>query len=666
MAESLTAWLRDRTDAQLAELLRLRPDLALPAPADLATLAGRVGVRTSAQRVIDGLDAFHLAVLAAVTHGRTSTADVVSELAAIPRADIEAAVEHLIELALLWGEPDSLQAVPTVADVLGPHSYEASASSEPPAEVVPREPAELDRFGTTAVLETLRLAEALAELWSAEPPALLRTGGLSVRDLRKSAKALNADEATTALFAEVLYAAGLINATNGVEPVYLPTEEYDAWLVAPAAARWTRLAAAWLSMTRQPSLIGQRGDRDRTITALSPDVERGNAPTLRAQVLDVLASLPPGAAPRDSADVLAALAWRAPRRAHVTRGFAEAILAEADVLGVTAAGGLTGYSRTLRAGTQAVAEQVLADALPTPVDEFLLQPDLTAVVPGPPTPALARELSAVADLESSGGASVFRITEATVRRALDTGRSAGELHAFFAQRSRTPVPQALAYLIDDAARRHGTLRAGVASVYLRCEDEALLDRAVADRSLAGLGLRRIAPTVAISTSPLAKLLETLRAHGYAPAAESSEGEVVALEFEAPRAPTRPPERTFAARMASIDSTTQRMDLVRRIRSGDALTELTARMEPGAARIAAAIPGITSAATMGTLREAIKNSRRVLIGFAEPDGTTSRTTILPISMAGGVVRGHEPDAQGLRSFPLHRVTGVAVLDDPPAE
>src|SRR3712207_8225282 len=61
------------------------------------------------------------------------------------------------------------------------------------------------------------------------------------------------------------------------------------------------------------------------------------------------------------------------------------------------------------------------------------------------------------DVESSGGATVFRVSESSVRRALDSGWSAADLHDFFARASRTPVPQALDYLVDDVARQHGRL-----------------------------------------------------------------------------------------------------------------------------------------------------------------------------------------------------------------
>ncbi|MBN9621178.1 MAG: helicase, partial [Actinobacteria bacterium] len=62
-ATTLVGWLRGRDDRQLARLLRLRPDLALPAPADLGALAGRLSVRTSTQRAVDGLDAAALHAL---------------------------------------------------------------------------------------------------------------------------------------------------------------------------------------------------------------------------------------------------------------------------------------------------------------------------------------------------------------------------------------------------------------------------------------------------------------------------------------------------------------------------------------------------------------------------------------------------------------------------
>src|SRR5205823_2573218 len=154
------------------------------------------------------------------------------------------------------------------------------------------------------------------------------------------------------------------------------------------------------------------------------------------------------------------------------------------------------------------------------------QADLTAVAPGPLELGLERELALVADVESSGGATVYRIGEASVRRALDAGRTAAELHELFRTRSVTPVPQALSYMVDDMARRHGLLRAGVAAAYLRCDDEGLLAEVVADRRIEHLRLRRLAPTVVVSPQPIRRVLEVLREAGYAPVAESSDGAVL--------------------------------------------------------------------------------------------------------------------------------------------
>ena len=757
--------------------MRRRPDLALPAPGDLATLANRLGVRTSVQRAIDGLDAVQLAALdALVLSGEQASVVAVMEL--LPNVDAATAVAELRAVGLAWGEDDRLHLVAHVVEAIGPYpaglgrpasdlfaavsdvtlvpvlraldlppagqprsgasvvgvltdpvrlgalldardpgerDVLARLAEGPPVGVVrdallpaaldtgatpphrliahgllvpidaqtvelPREvglalrggqpfatvpssppsialaSVDVDHLGTTAVLDTVRHVEALGELWSATPPAVLRAGGLGVRDLRRTARALQVDEAGAALVVEIAAAAGLIAATHGIEPMFLPTSEFDTWRRRDTAPRWTPLAAAWLGMTRQPSLVGQRDERDRLITTLGPDAERGTIPALRRQVLGVLGELPVGGAPASRDDVLARLAWLAPRRASGQRRLAEAVLAEADVLGLTAAGGLTSYGRAVLGGSSAAAASALDIALPEPVDYFLVQPDLTVIVPGPPVAELADELSAVADLESSGGASVYRITEASVRRGLDSGLGGSAIAALFTEHSRTPVPQALTYLIDDVARRHGVLRTGPASAYLRCDDEALLSRVLADRAVEPLGLRRIAPTVVIASAPVARLLDVLRDASYAPAAESPDGAVVTLGADAPRAPSRPTSRLVRNRPAT-DSAAHVDELIRRLRAGDQLAEITRRVAPAGQRI----PGVTSAATLGLLREAIRAGQRIWLGYVDAQGTSSQRTIEPISMAGGTLRGHDVDTGRLEAFALHHITGVGVLD-----
>src|SRR5204862_3700425 len=152
------------------------------------------------------------------------------------------------------------------------------------------------------------------------------------------------------------------------------------------------------------------------------------------------------------------------------------------------AGALSPAGRHLLDGDPAAAARALATLLPAPVDHVLLQADMTAVAPGPLTRDLGRELALLADVESTGHATVYRFSEQSVRRALDAGRSATEIHELLTHVSSTPVPQPLTYLVDDIARRHGRIRIGVASAYIRCDDDAALGELMSDRRAAVLGL----------------------------------------------------------------------------------------------------------------------------------------------------------------------------------
>ena len=94
-------------------------------------------------------------------------------------------------------------------------------------------------------------------------------------------------------------------------------------------------------------------------------------------------------------------------------------------------------------GDPQVAIEAMNRALPKPIDHFLVQADLTVVVPGPLERDLAEQLAAVATVESAGTAMVYRVSEQSIRHALDIGKTRDWMHSLFAKHSKTPVPQGL-------------------------------------------------------------------------------------------------------------------------------------------------------------------------------------------------------------------------------
>ncbi|WP_229071879.1 helicase-associated domain-containing protein [Actinoplanes sp. DH11] len=546
-----------------------------------------------------------------------------------------------------------------------------------------RDPRAADSAGAGQVMEAVRATEAILEALAAEAAPVLRAGGLGVRDLKRLAKAAGVDEAAAALLIETAYAAGLIGesevgarSAGGPAPdVFLPTGAYDLWRAAGVAQRWATLARCWLAMTRQPGLIGRRDDRDRPINALAPDAERAGAPQARREALDALADLGTGAAPPVDA-LLGLLLWQAPRRARGREVAHRDAYAGAAVLGVTGLGALTSYARLLLtdpepdetdplglhpAEAPADAVRALDELLPAPVDHVLVQADLTVVVPGPPEPELAAELDAVAEPESAGGASVFRVTPASVRRALDIGYRADDLHTLFRRRSRTPVPQTLTYLIDDTARKHGGLRSGSAGSYLRSDDEALLAEVLGDKRLVPVDLRRIAPTVLVSPRPVARLLGALREAGYAPVAEDAGGATVLTRPKARRAVTRTP-RVPEPLGPPLLAGPRLAGVVEQLRRGDIATR-AARRAPVTVRAAQgqAVPGLTAvqqhSQAMAVLQQAVRDKARVWVGYVDSHGATLSRLVKPVSLSAGYLRAEDERGESLHTFALHRITAA---------
>jgi len=522
----------------------------------------------------------------------------------------------------------------------------------------------VDSAAALQAFGAVNAVEALLDSWGVDPPSVLRAGGLGVRELRRVAKDLDTTEPVAAVLVEVAHAAGLTDVTAGLDPAWVPTTAYDAWRSQPPEQRWTVLARAWLNLTRLPGLVGERDERDRVLAALGPDIERAGAPTHRRAVLDALAALPVGTAvaPVDLADWLG---WQAPRRGGRLRGQLVAwTLAEAAALGITGRDGLGAPGRALLGSDPTRAAAALRPLLPEPLDYVLLQADLTAVAPGPLRPDLARELALVADVESSGGATVYRITGDSVRRALDAGRGASDLQGFFATISRTPVPQSLDYLVRDMARRHGLLRVGTAASYLRCDDEALLAELLAVRKAQPLGLRRLAPTVLTAHAPVEKVLAVLRSAGYAPVAESPDGVVVISRPDARRTPAlrRPPRRGEPP----VPTPDQIPRLVAELRSGDDAAR-AARRSPVTRSLAGGMAGTAGAAgtpgtatTLALLQEAAREHRPIWLGYVNAEGSATDRIVEPVSVEGGYLTAFDQRREHTLTFALHRVTGVVPL------
>ncbi|MFC5286957.1 helicase-associated domain-containing protein [Actinokineospora guangxiensis] len=736
---TLTEWLRAADESRVVALLRARPDLATPRPADTTVLAARAASRASVARAADGLDTATLAVLDALLVAGADAGPVPLSALGVGLAPerVDDAVGVLCGLALAWRDgPDAPvalvpaareigdlppatpeprpESVPDLLAALAPEERQVlgalatgtgvgrtrdaafsgaaedaitpiqrlmakgllvrrddetvvmpgqvavavrgapTSLAEPPLRTAAR--TSVDATAAGEALEVVRHVEALLRLWSAEPAPVRKAGGLGVREIRRVAKAAEVTEARAALLVELAAAAGLVGDSGEAEPEWAPTTLADSWLTAGQANRWAALAAGWVDLPRLPGLAGRKDGKDKLLAPLSDDLRRPPAPLERTRVLRALAELPPGTGVVSAEELAAVLAWRAPRRGGRLRDdVVRWTVAEATALGVVALGALSDPGRALLDEDVAAAAKRMAAAMPEPVDHVLVQADLTVVAPGPLEPDLAVRVAEAAELESAGGASVYRVTETSLRRALDAGRTAEDLHELFRTRSRTPVPQGLSYLIDDVARRHGRLRGGAASCFLRCDDPALLTEVLANPLLIALRLRRIAPTVVVSQAPLLDVLEELRAAGFAPAAEDTEGQVVDLRPAGRRVavPPRAARRPAAPRAVDAEALAE---LVRLMRLGDQ----AASARHGRAVTPGAGLGGTSASTVAVLTEAARSGQRVVVSLVDGHGMASRHVITPTRVGAGVVEGVA--GEQTHRLPLHRIAAVALVEE----
>ena len=493
---------------------------------------------------------------------------------------------------------------------------------------------QIDLAAIANISTILRWCEELLHNLSDEPPTALRTGGIGVRDLKRIAEHLGVDEVCAGFVAELCYLGGLV--VIDPDDQILPTSAFDIWLTKPAEERWYSLAVLWLDTSRVSGLIGKVTDKN--IAPLGPELDRAGVSLIRRTTLKVLAEnlkIAP-----DTSSLQEIVKWWNPQRAN--NDFVEWNLREAEWLGITGQGALSTFGNNLLTSQELLGVE---DALPKPVDHILIQADNSAVAPGPLTAELSAQMGTIADIESRGGATVYRFSEASIRRGLDHGKTGEQIKTFLTKTSKTPMPQPLDYLITDVAKRHGKLRVGTTHTYIRCEDEGLIQQILHDKNCEHLRLRKVAAQVLVTDLEHTEVINELREYGYLPAAENASG-ILLSQPNLRRAKSRPkPPRIISEFSSPKESIV--LAAVKTIRAG----ERSRKVEP-------IVSGTSSNETLALINQYINEKRTLVISYADNNGGVSNRIIEPISISLGTLTARDETTGEQVQFRIPRINGVA--------
>jgi hypothetical protein len=627
---ALAARLRDLDDATVARVIRER-SLAPAVLRDVFDLAEALLDPAALGQALSALTRRTLAALATAAEHPDGT-DLAELAARLDRTfeqllhDLEPALDALLadrnaNQILVWpavaaefdgwparGLPSAehLRASATPPDEDAP---EGVATTTTPTTAPDPDAADTDRrfidrgaaerafTSTTAVSEmVLALADA--------PGRLLARGGLALPDVKRLAAAAGCESGEVATVLDLATLAGLIGDDAGFSR---PTDRGDAWRRLPLTDRWGALAAAW----------------------------RQSLPSELVAVLAERAESPWGSGLADF------VAWLYPAGGDVLLARLSRRVAQADRLGITVDGRPSTVGRTLVRRTARAAAAALAPLIPAEVEKVYLQDDLTIVSPGPLAGAIDERLRRVADVEGASLASRYRISADSVTRAVAMGETAKSLTTFLASISLTGVPQPLAYLIDETARRYGAVRVGAlddgesaelgAKTQVSSEESLLLEAMLVDAATAALGLRRVGPNRLISRFDSAVVLWTL---------------IDARYPAAPVAGTLTPERPGRARTRVVPPVVD-----------DSVAAAVARIRSGSTVGADGDTAWVSRQWQLALRG--KLSLRATVRL--PDGSERSFELEPTGISAGRVRGRDKAADIERTLPVASITALEALE-----
>lgn len=604
--------------AALTRLVGTRPPSGPTAIQDPIGLATALLRPDSLGRALAAANRGTLADIARLGRGESLAAENAASLrsfglagllggATVPLPEVTAALERALTIAKI--EEAALEHDAPALPV-EPHEHAAAGRA--------------DHWVEPAFTLTQRAAAILRAL-AGTPGHVRRRGVVAAITVKALAAAAHTEPSSVIRILPMLALAGLTTVperagngdSDGSRPLVV-TPRAAEWLDLPHPERWLALASALLAGMPLP---------------------------VRGLLAEAGASL-------DSATG-SGLRDRFPLATDEVREAAAEYCASADEAGFAPWGQLSEPAVELLAGNWERAHAVVSAAFPSPVSGVYVQPDLSVVAPGPLRPADEQRLIELADLEQLGIAAVFRLSSASLTRALDRGWTGEEAREFLEHLSLTGIPQPLAYLLDEVVARHGSIIVAAhngdgARSRITAERPELLDAMLVDRSLQHLRLTRLeraAKPIALSrlspehvAAALADARYPVTVPGSHQGPAADRGTVQASPGLAPLASPEIPDHA----------------------------PLSPALEAMVARVSAAAESQPEAGDFVRILELAIRDRTVMDLVVHASGRDWPLRMLPHAVANGRVRGIDPGADVERTLPLASLVSVTPVPEVSAD
>ena len=307
------------------------------------------------------------------------------------------------------------------------------------------------------------------------------------------------------------------------------------------------------------------------------------------------------------------------------------ILGLAEDLGLAVEGWTTSWFGRLVAGR----EGALADAashLPAVQERIILHADGSIIAPGPLDTKVEARLRKIADTESIGLASTYRLTPLSITHGLELGENVAAIRQMLVQLSGSPLPQPIEYLLTDVEKRFGKLLIGPGNLEWRSQissqDAVLLTEISSDTRLKPFALHRQAPELLACRFEPSVVYFGLRECGFLAIRVDASGEVISPITTVEPMAEHLVESPIDAKIAQIFTEDQKLNSL----DSD---ELMIRQ----------------------IQLAIRNKALLRLKVNVADGSLAEFELIPSGLANGRVRGKDRKAQIERTLPLASIVSI---------